>query len=61
MEVKKWIGSRGTARAGTPYRHTQSYVSAVESKCSTQGRIKMHHLGRLFSRWIWVVVARVKW
>ena len=36
-------------------------MSAVESKCITQGRIKMHHLGRRFSRWISVVVARVKW
>ena len=37
------------------------HLSAVESKCITQGRIKMHHLGRRFSRWISVVVARVKW
>jgi hypothetical protein len=36
-------------------------MSAVESKCITQGRIKMHHLGRRFSKWISVVVARVKW
>ena len=35
-------------------------MSAVESKCITQGRIKMHHLGRRFSKWISVVVARVK-
>lgn len=39
----------------------QVIMSAVESKCITQGRIKMHHLGRRFFRWISVVVARVKW
>jgi hypothetical protein len=36
-------------------------LSAVESKCITQGRIKMHHVGRRFSRRISVVIARVKW
>jgi hypothetical protein len=33
-------------------RSNQSAALRVESKCTT--------LGRLFSRWIWVVVARVK-
>ena len=37
-----------------------SKLSVVELKCITQGRIQMHHLGRRFSKWIWVVVARVK-
>jgi hypothetical protein len=35
-------------------------MSAVELKCITQGRIKMHHFGRRFSSWISVMVARVK-
>jgi len=41
-------------------RNASLLMSAVESKCITQGRIKMHHLGRRFSKWILVVVARVK-